>query len=143
MHRSEWIRGSIIAAGALSLLLIGGSAQAATRSMVGSLGVINPSVADPFFFTTGPEVLGKKAGPFAPDRGATTVSVTGAAATTSVGRQVTVAQNKLGFSGTQIRDFAAFPTVANLNKQNKKKNKAKSPNKFLIVFSFFSGCRCS
>jgi hypothetical protein len=84
--------------------------------MVGSLGVINPSVAPPYFFEGGPAVLGKKVGPYAPTDGFTTVQVAGAGAGTTVGRTVTLGANKMNFSGVQVRDFPAFANVANLTK---------------------------
>jgi hypothetical protein len=80
--------------------------------MVGSLGVINPSVAPPFFHTEGPAVLGKKIGPYAPTDGFKTVSVAGATTSTFVGRQVTIPSHVLDFSQLQIRDFPAFAAVA-------------------------------
>lgn len=116
MQRSIWIRGMVLATAALSMLFVAASAQAATRNMVGSFGVINPSVAPPFFFTAGPHVLGKKAGPYAPTAGWATVQVDGATASTFVGRQVTAPAGVMNFSGNVFRDFAAFPTVANLTK---------------------------
>jgi hypothetical protein len=116
MQRSIWIRGVVLATAALSMLFVGASAQAATRNMVGSFGVINPSVAPPFFFTAGPHVLGKKVGPYAPDAGWTSVEVAGTTASTFVGRQLTLAAGKMDFNGEVFRDFAAFPTVANLTK---------------------------
>jgi hypothetical protein len=84
--------------------------------MVGSIGVINPSVSPPFFFETGPSVLGKKVGPYAPDRGWTTVDVAGTGTGTYVGRTVTIGAGKLNFSGTVLRSFPAFPGVANNTK---------------------------
>jgi hypothetical protein len=116
MQRSNWVRGLLVTASLLSLLLTAVSAQAATRNMVGSLGMINPSVAPPFFFSTGPQVLGKKVGPYAPDTGWTTVDVAGTGATTFVGRQVTLGAGKMNITVVQVRDFSAFPSVANLTK---------------------------
>ncbi|MBW2496941.1 MAG: PEP-CTERM sorting domain-containing protein [Deltaproteobacteria bacterium] len=116
MQRSIWIRGVVLATTALSMLFVAASAQAATRNMVGSFGVINPSVAPPFFFTAGPHVLGKKAGPYAPDEGWDQVEVLGTTASTFVGRQVTAPAGVMNFNGVVFRDFAAFPTVANLTK---------------------------
>jgi hypothetical protein len=84
--------------------------------MVGSLGVIQPSVAPPFFFEQGPIVRGKKAGPYAPTTGWTTLEVAGTTAGTFVGRDVTIAANKLDFTGARIRDFPAFPTFGNETK---------------------------
>jgi hypothetical protein len=98
----------------LAIFLSAATAQAATRGMVGSVGMINPSVAAPFFFGTGPYVLGKKVGPYAPDAGFTTVSVAGTATGTTVGRTVTLAAGKFDFASVAIRNFPAFPGVANL-----------------------------
>ncbi|MEZ4331403.1 MAG: PEP-CTERM sorting domain-containing protein [Myxococcota bacterium] len=111
MHRnSPWIGGSMMSS--LLLLLLGaGDAAAATRGMVGSLGVSNPSVAPPFLFESDPAVLGKKQGIYPPTAGFTTVDVTGATGSTSVGRQVTLGANKMNFQGGRFRDFTAFPNV--------------------------------
>jgi hypothetical protein len=84
--------------------------------MVGALGVQNPSVAAPFLFESGPAVLGKKQGVYPPTLGFATVQVTGAAANTAVGRQVTLAANKMNFQGGFFRDFTAFPNVAHLTR---------------------------
>jgi hypothetical protein len=100
---------------ALGLLWVGGSAQAATRSMVASLGVINPSVVAPNFWERGPLMVGRGVGVYAPDQVAGTVDVAGATTGTSVGRQITLAANKLDMIGFQFRDFAAFPTVAQVS----------------------------
>ncbi|MBW2424854.1 MAG: hypothetical protein JRG86_11420, partial [Deltaproteobacteria bacterium] len=105
-----------LAASALSLLFVVASAQAATRNMVGSVGVINPSVAPPNYFGHGPQVLGKKVGPYAPDAGWATLQVAGTTTGTFVGRQVTLPANRMNFSGIAFRDFAAFPTVAQVTK---------------------------
>jgi hypothetical protein len=106
-------RGVIAAALAAAFGICAGSAEAATQSMVGSLGVVNPSVAPPRLFETGPVVLGKRFGPYAPDRGWTTVQVAGTTVGTSVGRTVTLGARKMDFSGVQLRDFPAFPSVGN------------------------------
>jgi hypothetical protein len=116
MQQSIWIRSLVLAASALSLLFVGASAQAAPRNMVGSVGVINPSVAPPNYFGHGPQVLGKKVGPYAPDAGWATLQVAGTTAGTFVGRQVTLPANRMNFSGVAFRDFAAFPTVAQVTK---------------------------
>jgi hypothetical protein len=116
MQRSNRVRGAILVASALSIFFAGASAQAVTRNMVGSVGVINPSVEPPFFFEVGPGVFGKKAGPYAPTDGWKTISVDGTTTSTFVGRQVTLPANKMNFSGIQFRDFPAFPVVANLTK---------------------------
>jgi len=63
--------------------------------MTGSLGVINPSTATPFLFESEVGVFGKKMGAYAPTDGFKTISVTGATASTAVGRQVTVPANRL------------------------------------------------
>ena len=114
MQRSVWLRSGLAVAMGLALLLGVSSAQAATRSMVGSLGVVNPSTAPPFFFGGGPGIAGKKFGPYAPTTGFKTISVSGATTSTFVGRGVTVPANLLNFSSTVLRDFPAFPGVANL-----------------------------
>jgi hypothetical protein len=98
------------------LAIVGSSAHAATRSMTGSLGIINPSVAAPFFFESGPAVAGRKAGPYAPNTGFKTVDVAGTATGTSVGRPVTLAAGKLDITQTVLRDFPAFNGVANLTR---------------------------
>ena len=110
-QRHPRIRLSIIS-GACALLLAAGASGAATRTMWGSLGVQNPSVAAPFLFEAGPAVLAKKQGVYPPTQGVTFVEVTGAVGTTSVGRQVTLGANKMNFQGGRFRDFTAFPNVA-------------------------------
>ncbi|MEZ4331405.1 MAG: PEP-CTERM sorting domain-containing protein [Myxococcota bacterium] len=110
-QKMNWIRISI-ASGAVALLLGTGMAQAATRGMVGSLGIQNPSVAPPFLFEEGPAMLGRKQGVYPPTAGYATVQVTGATASTAPGRQVTLAGNKMNFQGGRFRDFTPFPNVA-------------------------------
>ncbi|MEZ4331404.1 MAG: PEP-CTERM sorting domain-containing protein [Myxococcota bacterium] len=105
-----------IGVGAIALLIGATAADAATRGMVGSLGVQNPSVAAPFLFEGGPVMAGRKQGVYPPTTGFKTVQVTGATANTSVGRQVTLAANKLNFQGGQFRDFTAFPNVGQTTK---------------------------
>jgi len=107
---------SIVGAGAIALLFTAGTAAAATRGMVGGLGVQNPSVAAPFVFEVGPAVAGKKIGPYPPNRGFQTVQVAGATAGTFVGRQLTLMDGQLSFSGGRQRGFPAFPTVAQTTK---------------------------
>ena len=114
MPRATSLRVAFLALSALVPLFLGSSAQAATRSMVGSIGVINPSVAPPFFFEVGPSVLGRGAGPYAPTKGWQTIAVAGTTPGTFVGRTLTLGAGQLDFSGLKIRDFPAFPNVANL-----------------------------
>lgn len=119
MHQSSWIhrvRGAAAVAAMLGLTLTAGSAGAATRSMTGSLGVINPSTATPFLFESEVGVFGKKAGAYAPTDGFKTISVTGATASTSVGRQVTVPANRLNWAGDRIRFFPSFGNVGQTSK---------------------------
>lgn len=95
------------------LLGMAPSAEAVTRSMTGSLGVINPSNAGgQFFFESGPGVFGQAMGPYAPTDGAKTVSVAGTTTGTFVGRQMTIPANVLSFSGGRVRNFPNFPNVA-------------------------------
>ena len=116
MQRSDWMMRSIVAVSVLGMLLFAVSAHAATRSMTGALGVINPSTATPFLFEGGPGVFGKKIGAYPPTDGFKTVEVAGATAGTFVGRQLTVGQSQFNFNGQQLRDFPAFANVANLTK---------------------------
>ncbi len=116
MQRSNLIRSSIVALSALGLVLVGGPAGAITRTMTGSLGVINPSQASPFFFEGGPGIFGQDIGPYPNTRGGRIVTAAGATTSTFVGRTVTIGSNLLNFSGTQFRDFPAFPTVGNQTK---------------------------
>ncbi|MFO0688220.1 MAG: PEP-CTERM sorting domain-containing protein [Myxococcota bacterium] len=111
----KWIR-KTVAAGAIALLFGAGSAEAATRNMTGSLGVQNPSTSAPFLWEGGPAVLGKKQGVYPPTAGFATVQVAGATAGTFVGRQVTLAANKMNFNGGRFRDFTAFPNVGQTTK---------------------------
>jgi len=138
MRRWNWICSGLLAASALFMFFVGSSAHAATRNMVGSIGVINPSVAPPFFFTSGPQVLGKKQGPYAPDKGWTTVDVAGTTATTFVGRQLTLAAGKLDFSGQVFRDFKAFPSVANQTKSYS--NRQTQPQTFAVGQGALAQC---
>ena len=96
-------------------LFVAGSAiaQSSTRSMVGAVSVINPSVSPPNFFEVGPEIFGRKVGTYPPDRGAGTLQVAGTAAGTSTARQVTIPAGNLNFTGFQRRDFPTFPSVGN------------------------------
>jgi len=97
----------------LGLLAIAPGALAATRSMTGSLGVINPSnVGGQFLFDSGPGVFGAPAGPYPVTDGFKTISVDGATAGTFVGRKVTIPANVFSFSGGRVRAFPAFPNVA-------------------------------
>ena len=116
MKRLSRSRGTVLLVSALSMCFAALSAHGATRTMVGSVGVINPSVEPPFFFEGGPGVFGKKAGPYAPTDGWKTISVDGTTLSTFVGRQVTLPANRMNFSGIQFRDFPAFSVVANLTK---------------------------
>jgi len=101
----------------LGILFAGGSAQAVSRSMTGSLGVINPSTASPFLFESGPAIFGLPGmGAYPPTDGFKTISVTGLASTTMVGKQITIPANVLNHSGTQVRSFPAFNVVAGLTK---------------------------
>ncbi len=108
----NWAPKAIAAAGAMGILLCAGGSSAATRGMVGSLGVQNPSVHAQFLFEGGPAVAGKKQGNFPPTIGFKTVQVAGTAPGTFVGRPVTLAANKLDFQGRQFRSFMGFPDVA-------------------------------
>ncbi|MCP4906773.1 MAG: hypothetical protein GY910_17515 [bacterium] len=95
-----------------ALVLMPAESHAIARSMVGSLGVINPSVATPRHFERGPLVLGKKVGPHAPDHGIGSAIAAGATTGTTVGRTVTLPAGNFVFDGHQFRDFSAFPSVA-------------------------------
>jgi len=125
-HRDAVVPGPLITWGAPSrsllvstvimmsaLLGVAPSAEAVTRSMTGSIGVINPSNAGgQFFFESGPGVFGQTMGPYAPTDGTKIVSVAGTTTGTFVGRQVTIPANALSFSGGRIRNFPNFPNVA-------------------------------
>ncbi|MBK7950752.1 MAG: hypothetical protein IPK00_18850 [Deltaproteobacteria bacterium] len=108
----------IVVAGAIALLLGAVTAGAATRNMVGALGVLAPSVEAPYAFESGPAVLGKKQGVYPPTAGFATVQVAGATAGTFVGRQVTLPPNKMNFVGGNFRDFPAFPNVGHVTRTN-------------------------
>ena len=113
MQRFLLVKGGMIAATAVLMLLIGVPAQAATRDMVGSVSVINPSVSAPNYFEVGPFLFGKNQGAYAVDAGFKTVMVTGASASTTVSRQVTLPADHLKFSGFQQRLFPTFANVGN------------------------------
>lgn len=114
-RNTKWIR-TTIAVTAIVAMYGAGSVEAATRNMTGSLGVQNPSTVAPFLWEGGPAVLGKKQGVYPPTAGFATVQVAGAAASTFVGRQVTLAANKMNFNGGRFRDFPAFTNVGQTTK---------------------------
>lgn len=93
-----------------------GPSLSATRGMVGSLGVVNPDVAQPGLFDAGPGAFGKKFGPHPPTAGARTISVAGATAGTLPGRKITLPVDRMNFQGGQFRDFPAFPGIAQSTK---------------------------
>ncbi|MFO0688215.1 MAG: hypothetical protein U0900_05865 [Myxococcota bacterium] len=101
-----------------SLCLLGavGPAAAVTRTMVGSLGVLYPDVAQPSFFDAGPGAFGKKFGPHPPTAGVRTIAATGTAGQTAVGRKLTLGPNRLNFQGGLFRDFPDFPGIAQSTK---------------------------
>lgn len=96
---------------AVALLLGAGAASAVTRSMVGALGVFNPSTSAPFLFEGGPNVFGKRIGAYPPTSGFKNIDVAGATAGTFVGRQITLMANQMVFVGGRFRDFPAFANV--------------------------------
>lgn len=104
----------------LPLLLIAAvmpvAAGAVTRTMVGSLGVLYPDVAQPSFFDAGPGAFGKKFGPHPPTAGVRTIAATGTAVQTGVGRKLTLGPNRLNFQGGLFRDFPDFPGIAQSTK---------------------------
>ena len=108
--------GTIVVPAASALLVIASAAEAANVPMSGSLGVINPSVAPPRYFERGPWVIGNiNPGPYAQNTPAGNVAVGGGPGPTFVGRQITLAKNKFLFTGFQLRDFTAFPQVAQVS----------------------------
>lgn len=111
-----WLRTSIAGASAVGLLLTAGGAGAATRGMVGALGIQNPSTTQPFAFEAGPGVFGRKIGAYPPTAGFQTVQVAGATGGTFVGRQITLMANQMNFQGGRHRDFPAFPNVGQTTK---------------------------
>lgn len=119
-QNKNWLRKSIIGAGAIGLLLgvstADTTAHAATRGMVGALGIQNPSTTQPFAFEAGPAVFGRKIGVYPPTAGFQTVQVGGATAGTFVGRQLTLMANQMNFNGGRFRDFPAFPNVGQTTK---------------------------
>ena len=116
-QNKNWLRKSIVGAGAIGLLLSGSTAGAATRGMVGALGVQNPSVAAPFHFEGGPSVAGRKIGNYPPTKGFENVQVAGAeTGMTFVGRPITLMAGQLNFAGGRHRGFPSFPTVAQTTK---------------------------
>ena len=98
-------------------LVVAGSAWSAPRNMIGSILIENPSAG----YELVPGVYGRKvggAGPrlFPPTAGVPVVSVAGTAASTFVGRAVTVAANRLNRTGFEFRDFPAFANVGQVSK---------------------------
>jgi hypothetical protein len=108
-------RALIVACGLLAFAAVG-PAAAATRTMVGSLGVLYPDVAPPGLFDAGPGAFGKKFGPHPPTAGVRTIAATGTVGQTAVGRKLTLAANRLNFEGGFFRDFPAFPGIAQSTK---------------------------
>jgi hypothetical protein len=110
-QKKNWLRFSIAGASAIGVLMTVGAASAATRGMVGALGIQNPSTTQPFAFEAGPGVFGRKIGAYPPTAGFQTVQVAGATGGTFVGRQITLMANQMNFQGGRFRDFPAFPNV--------------------------------
>lgn len=116
-QNKNWLRRSMIGAGALGLLLSVATANAATRGMVGALGIQNPSTTQPYAFEAGPGVFGRKIGVYPPTAGFQTVQVAGAeTGMTAVGRQITLMANQMNFQGGRHRGFPAFPNVGQTTK---------------------------
>jgi len=100
----------------LALMLVASHADAATRTMTGTLSVINPSTQIPFLHESGPGGYGRGRGTKPPTTGPKTINVAGTAAGTSVGRQITIPAGRLNFNGRGFRDFPLFPQIAQVNK---------------------------
>jgi hypothetical protein len=120
-QRVEFLRGTVLpfvaVAVALTTFAFAGTAGAASRNMIGSVFVENPSAG----FTLVPGVYGRKVGGlgpniFPPTDGAQVVDVLGTATGTSIGRQVTVPASVLDRAGVDFRTFPAFANVAQLTK---------------------------
>jgi hypothetical protein len=129
----KWIAG----AGAIGLLFGAGAATSATRSMVGALGVTNPSTSAPFYFEGGPNVFGKKMGVYPPTSGFKTIAVAGATGGTFAGRQVTLMANQMVFAKGRFRDFPAFPNVGQTTKTVMSANQAAT---FMVGGGALAGC---
>ena len=65
-QKKNWLRLTIAGASAVGVLMTVGAASAATRGMVGALGIQNPSTTQPFAFEAGPGVWGRKVGVYPP-----------------------------------------------------------------------------
>ncbi len=120
-QRVEFLRGTVLpfvaVAVALTTFVFAGTAGAASRNMIGSIFVENPSAG----FTLVPGVYGKKVGgvgpnTFPPTDGTQIVDVLGTATGTSVGRQLTIPAGVLNRTGKDFRDFPAFANVGQLTK---------------------------
>ena len=103
----------------VSLLLIASTADAATRSMTGTLQVDNPSNGGRS--EGGPGVFGKKVGgvgpnTFPPTDGAKAIEVAGTTTSTFVGRQITLGASQLNYSGLTSRNFPPFSNVGQTTK---------------------------
>lgn len=94
------------------------TAGAATRNMIGTIAVENPSAG----FELTPGVYGRKvggAGPkvYPPTAGALTVDAVAAGATaTTVGNSIAIGAGKLNRTGFEFRDFPAFGAVGQVSK---------------------------
>jgi hypothetical protein len=101
-----------------ALAMIAFNAGAATRSMIGSITVENPSNG----FELSPGVYGRKVGgaganTYPPTAGALTVDAVGAGtAATTVGNSIAVGAGKLNRTGFQFQDFPAFANVGQVSK---------------------------
>jgi hypothetical protein len=99
-----------------AILVAAGPALAATRTMVGALGVLNPDVGSGSLFEAGPGAFGKKFGPHPPTAGVRLVDVPGAAGTTAPGRAIPLPAGVFDFQGAGFRDFPAFSGIAQVTK---------------------------
>ena len=112
MHtmRKQMERKAVLAIAIALSALVASQASAASRSMIGSITIENPSAG----FELTPGIYGKPlggAGPnlYPPTDGPRNVSVDGTAMGTSVGRQISIAANQMNRTGQTRTRCGSWP----------------------------------
>jgi hypothetical protein len=117
--RKQMDRKAVLAIAIALSALVASQAGAASRNMVGSITIENPSAG----FELTPGIYGKPLGGAGPDLypptdGPRNVSVAGTAATTSVGRQISIAANEMNRTGFDYNVYPAFANVGQVSKSH-------------------------
>ncbi len=103
-------------AGWIAVLLASAPGGAATRTMFGSVSIMNPDVAPPNLFEAGRGAFGKGFGIHPPTAGYRTIQVAGATGGTFPGRAFTVMNGLMNLQGNRFRDFPGFAGIAQVTK---------------------------